>query len=324
MLPDFNRLKVFYYIFLRNSVAEAAKELNVTPSAVSQSLNKLEEDLTVPLFIRLHKKLVPTLAGEELFKIIQPFITALERGLDAIVSRKKIPSGVLRIGAPIEFGKSYFPGLFAAFRELYPEVVFSMTLGDPARIFPLISSGELDFGLVDAFLTKEWISRDFGIYSIEPLIDEEVILACSKKYYDMKINGDHSYRNLVDKEFISYQKSSLPLVNWFKHHFNRYSMNLNRVMTVDSHQAVISGIKSHIGLGVIAAHIVAKELKDNDIVAIRTSRKDVINKISLVILQDKVPTLTERAFVNFMKTDIQRTGTARKFVNTDTCPSSSS
>ncbi|THB80258.1 MAG: LysR family transcriptional regulator [Desulfobacteraceae bacterium] len=314
MLPDFNRLKVFYHICLQTSVAGAARDLNITASAVSQSLTKLEEELKTPLFIRLHKKLVPTLAGEELFGILQPFVESLEQGLESIVSRKKIPSGALRIGSPIEFGKSYFPGLFAAFRNLYPEVVFTMMLGDPSQIFPMIASGELDFGLVDAFLTREQLIRDFGIYSIEPLIDEEVILACSKVYYDQRIKGEHSYKNLVNKEFISYQKSSLPLVNWFKYHFNKYSTDLNRVLTVDSHQAVISGIKSHIGLGVIATHIVDDELKSGEIVPIRTQKKDVINKISLVILQDKIPTLTEKAFINFLKKDIQRTGTAKKFL----------
>jgi len=47
MLPDFNRLKVFYYVFLHRSVAVASAELNITASAVSQSLNKLERELTV-------------------------------------------------------------------------------------------------------------------------------------------------------------------------------------------------------------------------------------------------------------------------------------
>lgn len=315
MLPDFNRLKVFYYIFLQTSVAGAAKELNITPSAVSQSLNKLEEELKSPLFTRLHKKLVPTLAGIELFQIVQPFIKQLEQGIEGIVKRRQIPSGILNIGAPIEFGKFYFPGLFAAFRKLYTDVIFSMKLGDPARIFPLINSGELDFGLVDVFLTKEQISKDFGNYSIEPLIDEEVIMACSKEYYDREIQNDHSFKNLVKKEFISYQKSSLPLINWFKHHFNKYSVDLNRVMTVDSHQAVISGIKSHIGLGVIAAHIVSREIKKSQIIPIRTDIKDIINKISLVQLQDKIPTLTEKTFINFLKKDIMRKGTSKKFLS---------
>jgi len=314
MLPDFNRLKVFYYVFLHRSVAVASAELNITASAVSQSLNKLERELTVLLFTRLHKKLVPTSAGDQLFEIVSPFIRDLEAGIRQIRQAKQIPSGMIRVGSPIEFGISYFPKIFAAFRKKYPEVVFTMTLGDPAQIFPKIKSGELDFGLVDIFVTQEQVFEDFGIYSIEPLIDEEVIMACSRQYYEKEIKGDHSFKNLASKEYISYEKSSLTLRNWFKYHFNKFSIGLNRVLTVDSHQAVISGIKNQMGMGVIASHIVRKEIKKGQIIPITTVKKNVINKISLVQLQDKVPTLTEKTMINFLKADIFSSVHSKKFL----------
>jgi len=315
MLPDFNRLKVFYYIFTQNSVASAARQLNITPSAVSQALNKLESELNVALFTRLHKKLVPTLAGSQLYETLTPFIQDLETSINRIVQAGQTPSGMIRIGSPIEFGKSYFPGIFASFRKTYPKVVFTMKLGDPAVIFPMIKAGELDFGLVDVFLTRDQVFGDFGIYSIEPLIDEEVIMACSKRYYEKEIKGDHSFENLASKEFISYQKSSLTLRNWFKHHFNRFSIGLNRVLTVDNHQAVITGIKNQLGMGVIASHIVSRDIKRGKIIPIKTEKKDVINKISLVQLQDKVPSLTEKTFIKFLKTDILSSGKSKKFIN---------
>ena len=310
MLPDLNRTKVFYYIFHHKSVALAAKELNISASAVSQALAKLEGEIKTPLFTRLHRRLVPTSAGEQLFALVSPLIRDLEAGIDNILRAREVPSGMLRIGSPIEFGKSYFPGVFAAFRRDWPEVVFSLKLGDPSEIFAMISSGELDFGLVDIFLTREQVFGDLGRYSIEPLIDEEVVLACSDTYYRREITGDHSFERLVTKEFISYQKTSLTLRNWFKHHFNRFSIELNRVMTVDSHQAVINGMLNHLGMGVIASHIVAKEVEQGAIIPVHTGQKDVINKISLAQLQDKVPSLTEKTFIRFFKTDIRESGMA--------------
>ncbi|MBU1341960.1 MAG: LysR family transcriptional regulator [Proteobacteria bacterium] len=315
MLPDFNRLKVFYAVFTQKSVAAAAKELNITPSAVSQALNKLEVELNVLLFTRLHKKLVPTSAGGQLYNILVPFIRDLEIGIKQIKQAKQIPSGMIRIGSPIEFGKSYFPGIFASFRKKYSEVVFTMKLGDPSEIFPMIKSGELDFGMVDIFLTRDQVFEDFNIYSIEPLINEEVVLACSKIYYDEEIKGDHSFENLASKEFISYQRSSLTLRNWFKYHFNKFPVALNRVLTVDSHQAVINGIKNQLGMGVIAGHIVSSDIKSGNIIPIKTAKKNVINKISLVQLQDKVPNLTEKTFINYLKTDILSSGRSKQFLN---------
>ncbi|MCP3871920.1 MAG: LysR family transcriptional regulator, partial [Desulfobacteraceae bacterium] len=286
MLPDFNRLKVFYFIYKYKSVANAATELNITPSAVSQSLHKLESELNILLFTRLHKKLVPTSAGGQLYDTLVPFIDDLKMSIKQIKQAKQIPSGMIRVGSPIEFGKSYFPRIFAVFREKYPEVVFTMKLGDPSQIIPMIKSGELDFGMVDTFATQDQVFEDFGIYSIEPLIEEEVVLACSKRYYEREIKGNHSFENLASKEFISYQKSSLTLRNWFKYHFNKFSIGLNRVLTVDSHQAVITGIRNQLGMGVIASHIVSRDIKRGRIIPVKTEKKSVINRISLVQLQD--------------------------------------
>lgn len=316
MLPDFNRLKVFYYVFTQKSVAGASRQLNITPSAVSQALNKLESELRAPLFTRLHKKLVPTLSGEQLHDILEPFIHRLETGIEQIHRARQTPSGMIRFGSPIEFGKSYFPEMIASFREKYPEVVFTMKLGDPSMIFPMIRSGALDFGMVDIFATQDQIQGDFGVYSIEPLIDEEVVMACSKVYYDKEIRGDHSFENLVVKGFISYQKSSITLRNWFRHHFNRFSLKLNRVLTVDSHEAVIKGIKNHLGMGMIAAHIVQQDIKGGQIVPIQMDKSDAINTIALVQLQDKVPSLTEKTFIEFLKADILSSGNTMKLDHT--------
>ncbi len=315
MLPDFNKLKTFYFIFKNKSVVAAAKELNITPSAVSQALTKLEVELNVPLFTRLHKSLVPTLAGTQLFEIVKPFVEALEISIKKIQQSKQIPSGMIRMGSPIEFGKSYLPGMFASFRKKYPEVIFTMKLGHPNEIFPMIRSGQLDFGLVDIFLTRDQVFEDLGVYQIEPLLDEKVVMACSKSYYKDEVQGDYSFKNLSSKNFISYQKASSTLRNWFKYHFNKYSVTLNRVLTVDSHQAVVSGIKNDLGMGLVAAHFVRKDVEKGKIVLIKTPKKAIINKISLVQLHAKKLNLTESTFVNYLKSDIVSSGRTENYFN---------
>ena len=64
MIQNLERLKVFYYVFSEKSVVAASKTLHVSQSAVSQALQKLESEIKCPLFTRLHKRLVPTVAGD--------------------------------------------------------------------------------------------------------------------------------------------------------------------------------------------------------------------------------------------------------------------
>ena len=313
MLPDLERLKVFYYIFHGGSIVSAAKELNITQSAVSQALQKLESELKTPLFTRLHKRLAPTPAAEKLFSIIKPFMEELEKELTDLNTAREKPFGELRIGTPGEFGKAYFPAILSSFRKQYPDVTFYLKLGDPATILPMISAGEIDFALLDVFLTHKHYFGDLGAYSITPIIEEEVIMACSKAYYDEAIKGDHSYENIRSAKFISYHPNALTLINWFKHHFNKTSQKLDIVLTVDNIQTVISAILNDMGMAVVASHLVYDAIQTGKIIPVTTEKCEIINPISLVELLDKIPSLTEKTFRSFLLDRIHRMGVKKNF-----------
>jgi DNA-binding transcriptional LysR family regulator len=308
MLPDFNRLKVFYYIYLKKSSVAAAKELHVTQSAVSQHLQKLESELNAPLFTRLHRRLVPTAAGNRLFRVLKPFMNELEVGIRNIKRAQGTPSGLLRIGAPVEFGKAYMPGIISSFRKKYPDVTFFLKLGDPATLLPNVGGGELDFAYMDIFSDDGRISGELSGYSIEPLLEEDVIMACSERYYALNVKKNHSFAHLAAREFIEYKLDASALLSWFKYHFGRSPSKLNVVFTVDNVQAVIAALKNHLGLGVIVSHLVTQELSNGAIIPVGIHSKKVVNKISLLQLKNKIPNQTEKAFQRHFRNKINLMG----------------
>jgi len=239
MLQSLDRLKVFYYVFSKGSVISAAKTLNVSQSAVSQSLQKLESEIKSPLFTRMHKQLVPTAAGERLFAITRPFMVELDTCLKTLEQAKDKPFGELRIGAPVEFGKAYFPAIVAAFRKQYPDVTFYIKLGDPNTLIPMLKKGQIDFALVDVFQTQNQYFGSHDIYHFLPVAEEEIILACSKEYYEKSVKKDHSFKHLTLQNFITYRQDAQVIKSWFKHHFGKSNTHLQTVLTVDSHQAHI-------------------------------------------------------------------------------------
>ncbi len=312
-LPDFNRLKVFYYIYSSQSIVAAAERLNITRSAVSQHLKKLEGEIKIQLFSRMHRRLVPTMAADRLFAIIEPFLEELQSGLNVIKQAKVRPSGPLRVGAPVEFGKAYFPGIFALFRKQYPEVTFFLELGDPDVLLAGLVHGTLDFALVDGFLARNRFQGELGAYGIDPIIDEEVILACSRDYRDTVLGDDFSFENLMAHDFIAYQPKAPALKGWFRHHFDKYTVNPRIVLIVDSVQAVIEAVRKGMGMGVIASHLAYEEISAGTIVPVTTRRPAIINRISLVQLQDKVPSLTEKTFQAYFKAAVKEAGMLKKF-----------
>lgn len=300
MLENLDRLKVFYHVFTLGSIVAAANALHVSQSAVSQTIQKLEREVAAPLFTRLHKQLIPTAAGERLYQIVQPFMVALDGYLKYLKVAKDHPVGELRVGAPPEFGKAYLPSIVADFREQYPQVVFTLELGTPEKLLPLLRQGLVDFALVDVFLTRTTHIGHLDQYSFNPVVEEEVILACSRQYHERYLQGDYSFTSLSQQNFISYRKDLQVIKQWFKHHFSKPNIRVRDVLTVDSHQAVISAIKSNVGLGIVASHLITEQLRQGSIVQIKTSNSELMNSISLVHLQDKFPTCTEKVFERYL------------------------
>lgn len=300
MLENLDRLKVFYHVYTEGSIVTASKALHVSQSAVSQALQKLEREIGNPLFTRLHKQLAPTAAGKELHEIVQPFMAALKGYLESQKKGKEYPFGELCIGAPPEFGKAYLPLIIADFRVQYPDVTFTLEFGTPTRLLPLLKQGMLSFALIDVFLTQSVHVGQLDLYHFTPLVEEEVILACSKRYFDTLVQGNVSAGSLAKLDFICYKKDQQAIRHWFKHHFSKPNVSINDVLTVNNQDAVISAIKKDVGLGIVASHLVKNDLREARIIHIKPGSPELINQIALVYLQDKVPTFTEKVFEKFL------------------------
>lgn len=299
---DLNKLKVFFYIYTYNSISEAAQQLNVTPSAISQNLKNLEGEIQTRLFTRIHKKLIPTSEAKELIHILEPFFLNLDEGLKRFIHGKKTPYGILHLGAPFEFGKFYLPRVISRFRKEYPDVTFSLELGNQRTLLDMLATGKLDFAITDLFLNQKSDFNKLEQYHVEAIMNEKIILACSKEYFQKNIKDDLSFTNLVQQDFISYDYNCLAINGWFKHHFDKQSVKINAVLTVDSLQAVLAAIENDVGLGVITSN----QLYSKNIIALSSSKNEIINTISLIQLKDKVPNFTEKTFQKFLQERLKK------------------
>lgn len=297
---DLNRLRLFAFVFEQNSIVKAAEKLNITRSAVSQQLKKCEEEVGVNLFTRQHTNLVPTSEAVRLYRIVAPLLQEMERGIKEVRQGSTEPYGELRIGAPLEFGKNYLPDIIGSFRKQHRRVTFSLTLGDPERLMNMLRSGELDFALVDLFLTDNLSLAQSPVFATRPVVEEEIVMICSGRYFEQKMEGQADLSRLLQLEYITYQQNNLVLNTWFRQHFRKNSPHLSIVLTVDNVRAVVVAVQHHIGLGIVPYHVVQREVEEGRIVVVSSGKRNIVNIISLLQLQEKVPSLAEKQFVSHL------------------------
>ncbi|HCW19001.1 MAG TPA: LysR family transcriptional regulator, partial [Achromobacter sp.] len=88
-------------------MSAAARELDVTPAAVSKRLAQIEARLGVRLFNRSTRRLSLTAEGEVYLESARRILGEIEDLDTLIASRQASPRGLLKVNAPLGFGRSY-------------------------------------------------------------------------------------------------------------------------------------------------------------------------------------------------------------------------
>ena len=117
--PPLKALVVLDATMRHSSFSLAADELCVTPGAVGQQIQKLEEWLGVPLFRRQIRQVQPTAEGLSYWRSIQP---ALAQIVDASRKLKNQSSKSVRLSMPPGFAAKWFPRRMAGFLTRHPDV----------------------------------------------------------------------------------------------------------------------------------------------------------------------------------------------------------
>ena len=125
-----SELGFFCLLVKQGSLAATARELNLTPPAVSRRLSQLEERLGVRLLNRTTRRISLTSEGEVYFGNALRILSDIEEMERLVSSSRAAPKGLLRVNAPLGFGRSYIGPAIPAFSRRYPDVEVQLHLTD--------------------------------------------------------------------------------------------------------------------------------------------------------------------------------------------------
>lgn len=139
MLERLTGLIAFARTGSMGSFTAAARSLAISPSAVSKSVQRLEQNLGVSLFTRTTRALTLTPEGRELHERALRLLREAEDIEQAAMAARAAPSGTLRIAASLPIGLHVIAPALPAFRKLHPKVRVELRLND--QFVDLIEEG---------------------------------------------------------------------------------------------------------------------------------------------------------------------------------------
>jgi DNA-binding transcriptional LysR family regulator len=126
-LPD---MAVFARVVDAGSFSGAARQLGVTPSAVSRQVARLEAVLRVRLLERTTRKLRLTEAGAAAYTRCQAMVAAAREVLALSDTHTASPRGLVRVSMPKAWGRQLVHPLMPGFLRQYPEVDVQLVITD--------------------------------------------------------------------------------------------------------------------------------------------------------------------------------------------------
>ena len=143
-LTTLRQLRGLIAIAENGTISSAARQLNLTPPAVSLQLRELEKAAGIPLFDRVDQRFELTHAGHEVIGIAMRIERMLRECDQTLDSLRGVDRGYISIGA-VSTAKYFVPMVLAAFKKLHPMVKIQLQVGNRDSIVSSLENLELDF-----------------------------------------------------------------------------------------------------------------------------------------------------------------------------------
>jgi LysR family positive regulator for ilvC len=141
-------LSLFLHVAESLHFARSARALHMSPSALTRAIQRLEEQLGQPLFLRSKRSVALTRAGEIFRDHARAQLAGHARLLEALATETQTPTGELRIACTVTACHSVLPKLLARCRERYPGIHLQLSTSDAARSMSALENDEVDLAVV--------------------------------------------------------------------------------------------------------------------------------------------------------------------------------
>jgi len=257
---EVRQLEIFRTLAEELNFTRTAEKVHTVQSNVTAQIKSLEEELGVPLFDRLGRRVTLTDAGRNFLPFAEQALAAMQQGQRAVQTGAE-PSGPLRIGAPESVLTYRLPQVLRVFRRRFPHVELVFRPYSDASLAAKLEAGKFDMaihmsGAPLAASIKSVRLRTERVFLLaepaHPLANRRTVKA-----------DDLSGQNLLLTESGCGYRLKLD------QHLALKNIRPGNITEFSSVEAIKQCIVTGMGLGLLPAIVVARELRQRQIVALR-------------------------------------------------------
>jgi len=288
-----DELAVFVAVLETGSLAGAARRLRRSPAAVTRTLAALEARIGARLVERTTRRLAVTDAGRRLTDEARALLAAYDA---AMIGEADGPlRGLLRISAPLVFGRRHVAPALAAFLDAHPQISAELVLND--RNLDMVDAG-LDVALrIGALSDSSLVTRRVG--------EVRRVVAASPAYLGRRGTPEHP-ADLADHEII-YSSTQPGPTEWrFEGPRGPQTVRLRPRLMVNAVEPVVEAAVQGRGVTRVFSYQLADELADGRLVRLLGPYEPAPIPVQLVTVSARLMPPRVRAFLGFAAAELSR------------------
>ncbi len=262
------QIRVFAAVARNLSFTRAAQELHLTQPAVSQQVSLLEEEVGMPLFEQVGRRIRLAPAGMELLRYATQITELLREAGETLAAMRGLKRGELKLGA-VSTAKYFAPTLLSAFAPAYPEVTIKFTVANREEIVKLLSANELDLVIMGR------PPREVDT-TAEPFARHPFVIIASLEH-PLARRRRIPLKSLARESFIIREQGSGTRAS-MEHVFRERGVAFRASMEVSSNETIKQAVMAGMGLSFISSHTIALEAA--------TGKLAVLDVVGLPIVRD--------------------------------------
>lgn len=279
-------LEILIKVVEYGSITKAAKAMYITQPAVSNAMNKLENELNVKLFFRDKRNgLVLTDIGKKIVGLSKQMEDINNRINQAAYEENNFIGGHLRIASLTSLTSTIVSKTLKEYRASYPDVIVEIREGTPNDIFRMVEEYSVDLAIS---------SSPFGKFDSLPLIHDHIVAMLPAEKSGMSIIELDSTNETLIINRPAYETivEQLP---------DKKFLNLEKVLLVQNAETAIRMVEDGLGIGLISEYTL-------DTLTAHYTKCEIVPQIAFDIgifandLADLTPVASE--FVRIMKKNV--------------------
>jgi DNA-binding transcriptional LysR family regulator len=288
-MDRFQSLQVFVKVADCGGFAAAARDLAMSPPAVTRAVSALEEHLGTRLFRRTTRKVSLTESGARFLQDSRRILLDLEEAEEAAVGSHAAPRGELRITAPVLFGRIYVAPIVGDFLNRYPQVTCQTLFVD--RVVNLLDEGQdvaLRIGqLPDSSLNAVrvgWVRR--VVFGAPGYLKDQGVPLHPEELTNHRLIHSLAMGSIADWSF---QENGKPLIR-----------RVDARLKMNSNDAVIELVERGWGLSRLLSYQIAPLVAEGRLQEVLTNFEEIPLPIHVVHQEGRMVSAKVRAFVDFL------------------------